>query len=286
MKRMKALSIASILSAGMALTVECAYASGATDPAHKYAWGENVGWANAAPTSGGQPVTVHYTGDAGWLSGLAWGENIGWIKMGSEAGGPFANTTAANWGVNLDASGALSGLAWGENVGWINFGHAHCDAAIDMATGMFAGHAWGENIGWLKFSGASPDYGVRTLVFDAQSNGTPNWWLANHGVAEDFDSGDGVPAWRKFVMDTDPNIPGDVLHVGEVICNGPVVEVVFTPASTRRYYTLSRTDHLGEGEWVPVAGQSGVEGLGGEQTLQDTNAAVKAFYSVEVSLSP
>jgi hypothetical protein len=92
--------------------------------------------------------------------------------------------------------------AWGENVGWINFGHAQCDAAIDPANGEFSGHAWGENIGWLKFNGTSPDYGVRSMAFDTQAQGTPNWWLGAHGVTEGYDAGDGVPASDKYVMDT------------------------------------------------------------------------------------
>ena len=49
--------------------------AGTIDPAadgSKYAWGENVGWINFAPTSG-PGVTV--TGST--VTGKAWGENIG-----------------------------------------------------------------------------------------------------------------------------------------------------------------------------------------------------------------
>ena len=41
-----------------------------------YAWGENVGWINFAPTGGG--VTI---GTDGVFDGWAWGENIGWIHL-------------------------------------------------------------------------------------------------------------------------------------------------------------------------------------------------------------
>ena len=81
------------------------------------------------------------------------------------------------------ADGDLSGYAWGENVGWINFDHAQCDAAINPANGEFSGHAWGENIGWLKFKGTTPDYGVRSMAFYTQPQGTPNWWLEDCGKA-------------------------------------------------------------------------------------------------------
>ena len=256
-----------------------------TDPAHKYAWGENVGWLNAH--SDHHTVTIHYSeGIGGWLTGHLWAENIGWIVMGSPGGGPFANTTADNWGVNLAGGGKLSGYAWGENVGWINFDHAHCDAAINPANGEFSGHAWGENIGWVKFSGAEPDYGVRTLAFDTQPKGTPNWWLANHGVDEDYDAGDNVPAWRKFVMDTDPKVVGDYLRITAVSNEDGETDVAFTPASTRRYYTLTRRDDLMAGSWSNVVGQVGVPGIGGEQTLTDEESASTMFYSVEVKVSP
>jgi len=256
-----------------------------TDPAHKYGWAENVGWANTGPTN--HDVTVHYDeATGGWLSGYAWGENIGWIAMGSAGGGPYANTTGNNWGVNLAADGSLSGDAWGENVGWINFEQTYGQPVIDPATGAFSGHAWGENIGWIKFNGSSPDYGVRTLAFDTQPQGTPNWWLDAHGVTEGYDAGDGVPAWRKYVMDTDPNVEGDFLRITASSNAPPAKVVAFTPASTRRYYTLKRREELTAGGWGNVVGQVSVPGIGGDQTMQDTNTAARAFYTVQVSVEP
>jgi hypothetical protein len=256
-----------------------------TDPAHKYAWGENVGWANAGPTN--HEVTVHYyEGAGGWLSGHAWGENLGWIVMGSAGGGPYDNTTDDNWGVNLAANGELSGYAWGENIGWINFEQTHGQPAINPNTGEFSGHAWGENIGWVSLRGSDPDYGVRTLAFDTQPQGTPNHWLARHGVTEEYDAGDGVPAWRKHVMDVDPTVSGNYLRIVSVSNTDGEVDVVFTPVSTRRYYTLTRTDDLVDGAWSPVPEQSGVIGTGGEQSLIAADADTKSFYSVEVSIDP
>lgn len=256
-----------------------------TDPSHKYAWSENVGWANAGPTN--VEVTVHYyEGTGGWLSGYAWGENIGWIAMGSAGGGPYANSASNNWGVNLAVNGDLSGYAWGENVGWINFGAAQCDAAINTTNGEFSGHAWGENIGWLKFKGISPDYGVRSMAFYTQPQGTPNWWLDHHTVTEWHDAGDGVPAWQKYVMDVSPTNANNYLVITG-ISNAPAGKiVVFTPASTRRYYTLARRDDLMAGGWSSVAGQMSVPGFGGSQTMKDTNTSARAFYSVNVTVAP
>lgn len=256
-----------------------------TDPSHRHAWGENVGWANAGPTN--HAVTVHYDeGTGGWLSGHAWGENMGWIVMGCAGGGRYANTTSNNWGVNLTADGKLSGYAWGENVGWINFEQTHGQPAINPANGEFSGHAWGENIGWVKFKGALPDYGVRTLAFDKQPKGTPNYWLAGHGVTEDHDAGDGVPASDKYVMDVDPTVAGNAFRLTSIVQADGETEVAFTPASSRRYYTLTRRESLTEGGWSNVVGNVRVLGSGGEQALTDDEPTDMMFYRVNVTVNP
>lgn len=256
-----------------------------TDPAHKHAWGENVGWVNAGPTN--HEMTVHYDeGNGGWLSGYVWGENIGWIVMGGAEGGPYVNTASNNWGVNLAADGKLTGYAWGENVGWINFEQTHGHPAIDITNGVFSGHAWGENIGWLSFSGTSPDYGVRTLAFDTQPKGTPNYWLARYGVTEDHDTGDGVPASDKYVMDVDPTVSGNALCITSIVLGEGNVDVAFTPASTRRYYTLTRRESLTEGCWSNIVGNIRVPGSGGEQAMTDNELRDKMFYRVNVTVGP
>ena len=270
---------------GLIFALALAGADTGTDPTNRYAWGENVGWVNAGPTNAG--VSVHFDGNAGWLSGHAWGENVGWIKMGADVGGPYANTATNNWGVNMDASGDLSGYAWGENIGWINFGHERCDVAINLTNGSFSGHAWGENVGWLKFSGSSPDYGVRTLAFEAQAQGTPNWWLSLYGIEDENEIGiKGIPAWQDYVSDTNPTNPGSIFHVEAVSFASGGVAVSFWPASTRRYYTLLRRVSLLDGGWSEVPGQAGVPGDGGEQALQDTNQPGRTFYSVRVTVGP
>ena len=266
------------------LIVSSTWATGNVDPTNKYAWAENTGWANAAPTNGG--VSVHFDGTSGYLTGFAWGENMGWIKLGDNTGGPYNNNSATDWGVNLNAASNLTGYAWGENVGWIKFDPAYSVVTIDMATGRFQGDAWGENIGWVRFKGTAPDYNVRTLAFDRQPQGTPNWWLANYGVAESYDAGDGVQAWKKYVMDTDPNVGGLYLRITAVSNVAAGNMVAFLPASTRRYYTLTRRESLTDGAWSNVVGQVGVAGGGGQQNMQDTNAALRAFYSVKVTLTP
>jgi hypothetical protein len=129
------------------------------DPVDKWAWSANAGWINFAPTcTGCQGVSVY----SDHLEGYAWGENIGWISLGTHTGGgahTYGNSSATDYGVNRDASGALSGYAWGTNVGWINFNPTNGGVTID-ATGSFDGYAWGENIGWIHFKNADPAYNV------------------------------------------------------------------------------------------------------------------------------
>ena len=156
--------LSTVFAAGMV------FAAGDIDPTNKYAWAENAGWHNYAPTHGG--VTVHPNGANGYLSGYVWAESIGWIKLGAGTG-PYANTTANNYGVNLDAAGNLSGFAWSEAGGWINFHPTDGQVTINLATGSFDGYAWSEFGGWIHFKNASPAYNVRMII-----NSTANGWLA------------------------------------------------------------------------------------------------------------
>lgn len=130
------------------------------DPAHKFGWGENIGWTNwqhDTPISGdGIVVTATH------LAGFAWAENVGWINLGDGAG-PYANDPAdsATFGVNIDFdTGDMFGKAWGENVGWINFdtratqGPHDQQARLDICENRFRGYVWGENIGWINLNNA------------------------------------------------------------------------------------------------------------------------------------
>ncbi|MCX7008691.1 MAG: hypothetical protein NTY53_15810 [Kiritimatiellaeota bacterium] len=258
-------------------------ASTGVDPTNKYAWAENAGWANAAPTNGG--VTVHFNGTSGYLTGLAWGENIGWIKLGNDAGGPYANSTATDWGVNLDAASNLTGYAWGENVGWLKFNPSNSVVTIDMTTGRFNGDAWGENIGWVCFKSTTVEYNMRTLAFDKQPQGTPNWWLALYGVGDENTIGiKGIPAWQDYVADTDPTNSASYFHIVAVSKPSPIT--VYFPSSARRYYTLQWRDDLLSGGWSNVTTQIDILGTGGLDSLQDATSSTQRFYRVAVKVTP
>jgi len=122
-----------------------AYAAG-IDPAHTYAWGENIGWLNF----GASAVDVSDSA----LTGYVWSERTGWIALA------VSSTTY----VRNDGTGDLSGDAWGEGVGYIDFSGVTIDAQ-----GYFHGYATGSTTGRISFncentaSCASSDFSVRTF---------------------------------------------------------------------------------------------------------------------------
>ena len=98
-----------------------------------YAWGENVGWIDFAP-SGLYPELpnngAHLESDdtvSGWAKALSadaldWD---GWIKL--------SDTSVPAYGVTLNTTtNEFEGYAWGGDVvGWISFNHKDCDADED-----------------------------------------------------------------------------------------------------------------------------------------------------------
>ena len=275
----------------LSLLVLCSPGGVGMDPSEKTAWSENVGWVNVAPTHGG--VTLYYDGTGGHLSGFAWAENVGWIKLGHSSGGPYGNTSATDWGVNMAGNGDLSGYAWSENAGWIKLDPTYSQVTIDKATGRFSAYAWGENIGWIRFAGLSPQYSVRTLAFDTQPHGTPNWWLDYHGVGETTDTdGDGLLAWEEYVAVTDPTSAASLLEI-VAVSNRPVPGVTVLPvphvyydSATNRLYRLLYATNVVTGPWEQVPGQHGIPGDGNRNSMVDINAMEQEqrFYRIGVEL--
>jgi hypothetical protein len=149
------------------------------DPAHKFAWSENIGWTNWRDANEiAQGVNVGAT----FLMGLIWTENAGWINAGDGTPGAlcgeqpcYANLDGTDFGVNVDVDGTLHGYAWGENIGWINFDTAALEenrARFDLCERRFFGFAWGENVGWINLDDAATHVAVGPCVFaDADCDG-------------------------------------------------------------------------------------------------------------------
>ena len=104
-----------------ALTASIASGQSNIDPAHKFAWGENIGWTNWWDANdAAQGVVVNDT----FLSGYIWAENVGWVNAGNGPldGETYTNIDDTDFGVNVGiGTGYLSGYGWAENVGWLNF---------------------------------------------------------------------------------------------------------------------------------------------------------------------
>ena len=119
------------LAAALFALAGVGYADDGIDPARRFSWSENSGWNNWRTSLESASVDLRF------LSGFVWSENLGWIKLGT-GNGPYANTGAGNWGVNIDADN-LSGYAWSEGAGWISFSTAQGSATINRQAGQFGG---------------------------------------------------------------------------------------------------------------------------------------------------
>lgn len=158
--------VGALVCAAVCISAATVAADSNIDPAftgNKFGWAENGGWMNL---QGDFTNGVHVGPTI--LSGFAWHENFGWINFGDglPPGPQYSNTSATDFGVNMDLNGDLFGFAWGENIGWINFDTVTAGGSnvnIDQSTGVFSGFAWGENVGWIAFDTVNPADVAKTV---------------------------------------------------------------------------------------------------------------------------
>jgi hypothetical protein len=136
-------------------------ATGTISATDKYAWGNDAGWVNFAPSEATVTVT-----DAG-LSGYAWSSNDGWINLSPTNGGVtntngtlggFAWDTSAGWisftGVTIDSTGAFHGEATGASGYAINFDCTNCD--VQTTWRAISNTEWTSSPGGISFSDSTP----------------------------------------------------------------------------------------------------------------------------------
>lgn len=261
----------------------------AIDATNRYAWGEQIGWVNHRAVHG--ETTVCVDGTNGFLKGYAWAENAGWIKLGAAAGGPYLNTSASNWGVNLSAGWALSGFAWSESVGWLNFRPAHGGVELDPLSGDFSGFAWSENAGWIRMGSTGSAYRV-TASMPLAANGVPEWWLWQYGFTNNYDDassadadGDGMATWQEYVAATDPTNAASflgILHPDRYDIEPwhTAVTVVWYSVEGKLYDVYRATNLLDASPFTPLA--TNIPGEVGQTGFVDTNlpAFSNMFYRV------
>jgi hypothetical protein len=137
--------------------------------------------------------------------------------------------------------------------------------------------------------------GTINASFDADlaAQGTPHWWLAQYGLtnggwtfnqaetnktdSDSFDNG------QEYIAATDPTNPASFFVITS-ISNSPTSTVSFV-SSASRAYTLIGVSNLTSGAWSPVPGAGPRLGIGGADTLSDTNVPPKGpFYKLRVEL--
>lgn len=139
------------------LSITVAVALTTVSNTDKYSYAANAGWINwqGDVTNGAQ-----FTNKI--ASGFIYSANVGWINLGDGSpanGTSYSNTTASDFGVNVDSTSdpqasILSGYAYGANIGWISFdvktqAGVENQPRIDKTTGILKGYAWAANVGWI-----------------------------------------------------------------------------------------------------------------------------------------
>jgi hypothetical protein len=130
------------------------------------------------------------------------------------------------------------------------------------------------------------------------TNCTPHWWLADHGLTNNFEldaqgdaDGDGVPNWAEFIAGSNPTNGSSVLRIlsTETLQGTNYIEYIYTNRSSQvvtgrmyeavghvwrwqgtpgRYYDIEGTAQLSGGQW---SGVSGATNLLGSDTIVWTN---------------
>lgn len=227
----------------------------------------NAGWIDWRPSpADGVVVTETY------LSGHAWAANFGWVLFGDgtpDNGHRYSNTSAGDFGVNLEEGGQLTGHAWSPNIGWIVFESTYGNPKLDRLTGRLTGHVWAPNIGWIELE--TPESSLVTASIsrpDSDGDGIPDAYenlhfssLKTADATTDSD-GDGVSDLDESTADTDPNDPQDRLRIvsHDYLDAYSKVFLTFTSRPTRLYQIESSNDLLppwspsDEGTFVADAG--------------------------------
>jgi hypothetical protein len=119
------------------------------------------------------------------------------------------------------------------------------------------------------------------------NTGTPEWWLATHGMTGDFESytlldhdNDGYLTWQEYVTDTDPTNSLSHLNLTGTQQDGHLYAVVEGISTDRTYSVMYKTNITDQTDWIEIYSQPGT---GNQLTIelpQETSACCRV--SVEL----
>ena len=245
-----------------------------------FAYGANVGWVNFRGDVANGAVIGRF-----FSTGYLWSPNVGWIRLGSGApanGWSYANDSATDWGVNLDAEGNLSGYAYGANVGWINFQHGQAGHApkIDLSTGALSGYVYGANIGWIQLDTAQAYVQTDFLASgpDGTVPGVPAAWEAMMGG--DLDGMSDAQVLLYYKWGNDPTTPNGtrITFVESVSSPTEGIRVLWPTSATRQYF-LEINEDLQDPEGWEDSGFGAMQGVSGavSRTIANEDATIRFF---------
>jgi len=265
------------------------FASTTIDTNNPYAYGANIGWADAFADGTNGAVLGQF-----YCSGYIYSANVGWISLGNTNGpsdGYAYSNLGTDYGVNnVGGSGQLSGMAYGANIGWITFEQTYGMPQVNLLTGQLTGYAYSANVGWIGLSNS-----VAVLRTDTLSpgplgtNGLPLAWqleyFGNTNVNANADpDGDGMSNLQEYLAGTNPTDPNSRLRITAISAHTPgsTATLTWTSVPSRLYYVEERTN-LTTGAWatnVTLGVVSPDPGSTTTRTLTDT-AASNRFFRVQ-----
>ena len=133
---------------------------------------------------------------------------------------------------------------------------------------------------------AATEVGIQPCTAAPATNGTPSWWLVRHGLpanaaGEEYDEGDGLPAWQEYVADTDPTNADSCFRITDA--TGAFLPALHFNSSSNRVYGVSACSNLLAGAWTPVAGLEPRAGAGGFDTWWISNDSPYQLYRLTVT---
>jgi hypothetical protein len=194
-----------------------------------------------------------------------------------------------------EVSGSASGTITFDTTGLSNIGDGSTLRLLVDADGTFANGTvvtGTYSAPYFTVAGqtlANGTYYTLGGYFDADGDGLPNEWEATYyggttNANPDALAANGVNTVREaYIADLNPTNPASFFRITAISNQSPWT--VYFEASADRAYTLLGVSNLVSGVWTNVPGAGPRLGVGGLDSMQDTNEPVKGpFYRLKVEL--